>query len=340
MPYVAVSGITEPIHIVLGYSGAGMLRGRNVIVLTDNLACGPSNPDPVRHGEMRQAYWQIRGYQNLETAIFTAPRLAAAIAAYSETCPVVLWTAALWRESLSFWWTLDAIERTGLRRDRFLVAQPQSSSARVLSLGCFPRECWEDAFANRRLLRHQVLRSGAALWRKYAASSPRGFDRVRRGGLSAFPDLGSIGESHGWFFPQATSRTGRVRLSRLDQDLFDHLSTGHWVSPHAFLQDYPFAEAFLSLLGDESLPHRLHDWATHRAEQRPSLVVRSFGGRNNWTNVGYRLTPHGERVREEGLEVVDEGPPMFIGGCRVYTGMNPWVRHNRRGAWHIDRLYR
>src|SRR5437899_12459629 len=116
MPAYTFSGFDEPVHIVLGDGTAGTLRSCKVIVLRDNLAWGPSDPDPVRHGEQRRAFWrndllEVRWslpsrlrkqcVDALATEVFSAQQLATAIQAYPENRPVLLWTAALWQERLS-----------------------------------------------------------------------------------------------------------------------------------------------------------------------------------------------------------------------------------------------
>jgi hypothetical protein len=264
--------------------------------------------------------------------------LAAALEAFPPDRPVVLWTAALWKEQLSFWWTLDAIRRAGLKPERFWVAQPRCTHTHHTSLGCFNRAEMHRAFADRQPLSSEMLRSGASLWRKFAASSPRAFETARKNGSGPFPDLPTVAEVYGWFFPQAGSRSARLRLSVLDQALFDHLRADSWVRPiDCLMRDRRFVEDIIALLGDQWPLWRLHQWAHHGADD-PALLARSEQGASSWVNVSYRLTARGERMRVRGLETGHEAPPLFVGGCQVYGGNNPWVRRGGRARWRIERL--
>jgi hypothetical protein len=133
------------------------------------------------------------------------------------------------------------------------------------------------------------------------------------------------------------NQSSQLRLSGLDQVLLDHLGTDAWVRPHHFLQDRRFFEEFLFLIGDESLLARLHAWAVHNPTD-PVLLARQVAGASDWTNRAYRLTPLGERLRRHGLDSPHQAPPLFVGGCRVYTGTNPWVRRTNGHDWRIERL--
>jgi hypothetical protein len=350
-----LSRIDEPVHIILGDSAAGTLRGCQAIILTDNLAWGPSHPDRVRHGDLRKEFWRnwatngrwpkttrhIRQYiTGLEREIFTAQQLATALQAYSETRPVLLWTAPLWRERLCFWWTLDAIRGLGLDLDRFWVAQPKLSDSPETSLGCFCSEQLDEAFGSRLPLSAGLLRSGAVLWRKYAARSPSAFDEARRNSAASFPDLATVAEIHGWFFPRLSNRSHWLRLSRLDQALLDSLRTGAWIRPIDLLTDRGgFLLEFLHLVGDLLLLSRLDAWASHSPDD-PALLSQPAEGASSWTNIAYRLTARGERLRCQGLLHAEEAPSMYVGGCPVYEGTNPWVRRDLRTEWKIERFTR
>src|SRR5438067_351981 len=161
MPAYTFSRFDEPVHIVLGDGTAGTLRSCKIIVLRDNLACGPSALDPVRHGEQRRAFWRNwvlegpwsvsprvkkRRLDSLAAELFSAQQLATAIQAYPDNKPLLLWTAPLWRERLSFWWTLDAICQAGIHRERLWIAQPKLIHPAQTSLGCFCREELNEAF--------------------------------------------------------------------------------------------------------------------------------------------------------------------------------------------------
>src|SRR5262249_17693516 len=137
-------------------------------------------------------------------------QFAERIAAYPITRPVVFWTSPAWTDRLAFWWALDALKHGPLGRcwvaePRLPVEQRQHFHTPP-SLGAFaPRE-FEAAFAELRPLTAVVAQAGAALWRKYAAASPIGFDRARRTPSASFPDLREVAEAYGAFFPHAVGR--------------------------------------------------------------------------------------------------------------------------------------
>jgi hypothetical protein len=350
---MAFSRIDEAVHIFPSDLSVGPFGGCDVIVLRDNLIWGPCDPDPTRHAELRRAFWlewhlertwalsarlEQQYHDELVTELFSAFELAAALSHYPEDRSVVLWTVAAWMERLSLWWMLDAIRQAGLNRERFWIAQPQQDDSGAFSLGCVCSERLTEAFANRIRLSAGMLQSGASLWQKYSAASPRAFDAMRRKGSKWFPDLASVAELNGWFFPQVNgSRSARLRLSKLDQFLFQSLQVDAWVRPYDYFVDRRFCDEFLYRVGDLSLTTRLREWANHQSDE-PVLSSQEQEGVNYLTNVAYRLTRRGERMRDRGLERADEAPALFVGGCRVYSGANPWVRRNRGRDWSIERL--
>jgi hypothetical protein len=336
------------IHVVRGDSGAGTLRPRHFVVLRDTLSVGPCSVDPEKHREKRHTYWREnleedlagRPHQrdqylhSLDQDIFAAAQLADALRAFPGDQPVLLWTAALWRERLTFWWALDAIERTGLPRERFEVAEPE---VRDLTIGCFPEESFRSAFARRRPLSARTLREGASLWRKFASPSPRLFEEARLRGSEAFPDLSVVAEPLGWFFPRVEDEAGkRLRLGTLDQLLLDQLSPDDWLRPVELLRERRVLEHFFPL-GDELIGRRLRAWSAHQPTA-PLLLHRQVKGVNRWTRVEYRLTSSGLRIREEGLGRAEEAPLLEVGGFRAYAGKPPWVLHSQGEGWRLRPL--
>src|SRR5258708_27979986 len=106
-----------------------------------------------------------------------------------------------------------------------------------------------------------VLRSGAALWRKFASRSPVAFDFARRTGSRPFPDLSTVAQRHGWFFPSVSGQSRRIRLSGLDQALFDRLPSEQWTRPLDLFDDGHFIRDHVLPLGDAAVMDRLFSWA-------------------------------------------------------------------------------
>jgi hypothetical protein len=356
MARTAFTRMDEPVHLMVGDSAGGTILNvrprRDGIVARDNLAWGPCDADPVRHGEIRRAFWRAaqrerdrRAGQWSSRADLTisdrddAGLFAARIRAFPEGRPLLFWTTEAWMDSLWFWWALDAIERAGVSRERCWVARPAAVGAPDDCLGFFAEVALNEAFDRRTPLDAGLFRSGAALWRKFAAASPAGFDPARRQGVRRIPSLSRLGERHSWFFPRLEEAEGRLRLSHFDQGLLDRFDRGAWRTAHAALCYAPDLLAdYVHLIGDGSMVDRLHAWAAHRPDD-PALLSRREDGAG-WAGASFRLTPLGERIRRDGLDHPSEAPPMFVGGCEVYAGERPWVRLADGVSWRLARLRR
>jgi hypothetical protein len=313
--------------------------------------------DPQMHGSGRFAFWLAelaasnpgdarhwrKSFKHVERTILSAGQLASALREFPESLPVLLWTAPLWREHLSFWWLLDAVARAGLNLKRFEVAEPRPDVGDAqqewqFKLAHFTRAELLAAFDSRVPLSRRMLREGRTLWRKFASASPAAFDAARRKGSPCFPDLVGVAEMHGSYFPQADGNgRGGLRLSALDQVFLGKLQGRAWVSPHDCLYDRRLLD-FLLPLGDLILPSRLSAWAAH-APDDPVLLTRQLRGVNVFTNFAYRLTPRGRRIVEQGLASGTEAPPLAVGGCRAHAGRNPWVRRADGNGWRLERLF-
>lgn len=357
MPPIVFSRMDEPVHVVLGDSAGSTARHArlDVIALRDSLRWGPSHTDPIRHGELRAAFWRdtyAEGWnvmrprersslqEALRTARFSARELIEAILERPHTRPVLVWTVVSWQERLHFWWVLDALRLSGLSLDRFWVVQLQPVfDGTIDCLGCFSVDALEAALPQREPLTPGLLDAGAELWRKYASPTPTEFDEARRRGFPAFPDLPAVGEWHGHLYPQVIRPTQRLRLSLLDQAFLARLAPDAWHRPIDLLRDRDFMHLLFGVAGDQLAAQRLWAWANHTPHD-PAILSRRVRGVNNFNNVEYRLTPRGDRICREGLESVAEAPPMWAGGCRVYDAENPWVRVVDGDQWRIEQFAR
>lgn len=82
-------------------------------------------------------------------------------------------------------------------------------------------------------------------------------------------------------------------------------------------------------VGTRSFLVRLKQWADS-LPHRPAIKWRSIqSGANEFTCVAYRLTEYGRRLLYDGLEAPFDAPPMFAGGCELYTDGPVWVRYER-----------
>jgi hypothetical protein len=347
-----MSAVNDYIHILPNISAAGVFYRCGAILLADNLVVGPSSIDPDEHSALRRNFWRAdiesralsprqkrRHLDGVEDAILGAGLLADELRRFPEDRRVVLWTGGLWRELLAFWWALDALHRHGFSPARFDVAQPPlgrfADERWEFSLGCIPDNQLVEIFGKRTTLGASRARAGRSLWRKYATSSGA-FDSARRKGSRHFPNLAPIAETHGWFFPRVDTRRGRVRLSVIDQLIFGVMRTGRWIPPIACMKDRALFH-FLLAIGDEFILCRLREWAEH-CPNSPALLARPAPGVSRFTDVAYRLTPLGVRLRDEGLDSVREAPPLAVGGGVAYGGNNPWIRYDDGAHWRLERL--
>jgi hypothetical protein len=58
-------------------------------------------------------------------------------------------------------------------------------------------------------------------------------------------------------------------------------------------------------------------------------------GVSEFTAASFQLTATGERLREQGMASPDEGPRMWVGGCRLY-GKRARVRRKRGRCWVFE----
>jgi hypothetical protein len=315
---------------------------------------------PARHHRKRRSFWQavLQGDEGAVarksggSAAQAADQLlsgrdfTARLAAYPPDRPIVLWTAPSLPDRLAFWWVLDCVRRARLARGRFWVAEPRRAGEGARpgfhpapTLGQYPRETFAAAFAGLRPLDARTALDGAALWRLFAAPSPEGLDRARRSRSPAFPDLRLAAETYGSFFPRVSGRRRpSLKLSEVDQRLLDALEAGEWLRPvDVMRKDFRTLELFLPF-SDLLFTHRLREWARHWPSEPALLAKAEPLGPSEFTDVAYRLTPRGDRLRRHGLGRPEEAPPLSVGGCCLYAGSPTWVRRDRGRAWRIERL--
>jgi hypothetical protein len=353
--------IEQSVHIVLGDSAAGSIHlagARDFIILRDPLCPGPCSVNPTHHRHRRETY--LRGYvarltgrktrvraelmRSLSREILSAPQLVSALAAFPSARPVILWTASSWQDRLNLWWVLDAVKRSRLKLGRFWIAEPApewheaEGEMPVTTLGQYSPPSLRGAMATLRPLVVGTLRAGTALWQAFAGRSPRAFDLARRRARPHFRGLSHVTRGYAFLLPQANGRRpARLTLSEFDQRLFDTLRTDAWKRPVDLLR-HDTIDLLFCCYGDRWLPRRLAEWS-QLSRPHPALLTRAEAqGVNDFTANSYRLTPHGARLRDEGLRDPREAPAMFIGGCRLYGSHPTWVRRSAGLKWWVERL--
>jgi hypothetical protein len=245
-----------------------------------------------------------------------------------DDLPVVIWTSGEWGDLLARIWLLDALLEMEVDPGRLFTA-PCRFTWRGGSLA-HPR--WK---ARPRRLPDGALAEGSTLWRAFASPSPVGFDAIRRAGSRSFPALEIAGREHGASFPRIQRGSRRLRLSVLDEALLLGLAGGSWRPAIEVVVDSWFP--LMPRSGDLLAFARLRTWARHRPG-RPAVLERQGTETSPRANRLYRLTAHGERLLERGMDSVDDAPPLWIGGCQVHHPAAPWVRRDDRADYRIERL--
>jgi hypothetical protein len=249
----------------------------------------------------------------------------------------VIWTSREFTDRLRFWWFADAIRRSRLTFVNSWVVEetyfgfygPHGVGART------PAELRQAFLEARRFTRPWVALA-ASLWRHYAGKSPRDFDQACRKAYARAPNLKIDTRIFSAFFPQINvARGSQLRLSEFDQTLFNQLDTVQWRRPIDLFNHEVYK--FVSL-GTSIIPWRLKAWDTHLVSN-PSITTRNDGPADNaFKAISCRLTAHGKRLRDYGLEKVTEAPGLALGGCVAYAPNPPWVRWNRGNRSYIDLL--
>jgi hypothetical protein len=169
------------------------------------------------------------------------------------------------------------------------------------------------------------------LWSSFTAPSPAAFDEARRLGVASFPDLAECATGHAAWFPWR--RDGRLFLSYGDQLLFDCLDTEWeekpaWGRIHGAPRGKEVANHLLSWFGDGGTMERIDGWRAVGAVERREVPDRP------WFYY-LRLTALGQRLRDVGVESVDQLPPIYVGGCLVNDPDQPWVREGEDSDWRL-----
>jgi hypothetical protein len=349
----------DAVHVIHGESAACSLKilgCREIIILNDPMFPGPCDIDPVRHIQKRKAnllsYGELfhgphaEGRQEIWSQIAQdlpdASDLVRRLMAFHNK-PIVLWASENFSDRLNLWWILETLCKGEVDLDDYWVAEarwPHTESPYYprSSLGGFTPAELAQAFADRSKLNRRIGHVGATLWKKFASSCPREFNKACLKNSASFPNLKNETRIYLSFFPQiGKPPESDLRLSEFDQTLLGTLHPGHWVRPIDMLRANIQLCHFM-VFGDLLLIKRLGEWAGHSPAYPAILSRQEPQGDNDYTAFSYQLTWHGKRLRDYGLETPMEAPLMHLGGCSVYTQDPTWVRRWRGQRSSIESL--
>jgi hypothetical protein len=319
---------TQVAHVVHGDSVAGsqrLLGAGTLQVVRDLLTYGPCDADPERHVQLRLAHWQAPSDRASEFS------LAATVSAWPAEQPIVVWATRAWSDQLFFWWTLDALARAHVQPSRVWWAEPVTYHP-LAATGAAPPAELARALAQARPITPELVDAARELWLRFASPSPLSFDELRRAGSTAVPELASIAEPHGWWFPQFTN--GVLRLSEMDELLL-HTFDSEWRGPETLLHGAradDITHGLFNVYGDTIVIARLMEWTARGVLEH---LRRNGAG---WGEHAFRLTEAGSRLRDEGMQSVAAAPPIYIGGCRTHDPERPFVCVVDSSGWRLALL--
>ncbi len=312
------------------------LGATNIIAANDCLLIGPCRFDPLDHARAREAWWSSpERWEHLYSAeVRWEP-------------PVVLWVAASLVERVNSWRTCSWLRSRGIAADDVAVleldpvpprrtpAPPPPPFNCIASVSHHPDEVLLQRLAEARSISEVRYAQAASLWASYTAPDPTPFVEACLRGVEGFPELPALWMLLSAFFPR-TAPAGGLRLGRFDELLLSLLSD-EWRTPvKVFVHDSPMGvelRQLASCTGDLFVAARLARWAEHGE----TPAIERIAGPKPETPMlaaSYRITEHGIRLREAGLDKVTEAPPLPLAGTEAYGAEAPWVL---REDGHLER---
>lgn len=350
--------VSDAVHIG-PYAALSRIAGlRHTVPLRDSVHLGPCHHDARKHYDARRRYWLSWDQQvpaasksqarrnrrtlekSFENDVYSGHQLKDELQKSPPEFPVVLWSARTWKDRLLLWWALDSLRQCNVAAERIWLADSSTPECRRTladreCIAAHSTDLLQTAFSQLQPVGRRRLRSGAALWRKFAAKSPRAFDRARRTESHLFPELRKIGDAHRSMFPRLVR--GRLRPSELDQLLLDQLDDTEWVRPVDVVIRSFRRKGFSTSWEEGFLRLRIQQWETHRT-QNPVLASAPRDGVNSLTNIAHRLTDRGRRIQQRGYECLEDAPSLQVGGCLIHSRKSPWVRTGQNSDWRVERL--
>ena len=283
--------IHDAIHIMPGDSAGGALKPTRMRVRVDHdmLACGPCDPDPRRHANLRSAFWkseyELGGWRWTPHHDLKWPR----------TGRVALWTSSRLADRLFFW---RAVDRLADREIELWRVEARSAGSVVRGVGAMPPGGIRHSVARARSMNTQDLAAARRAWRAFTSGDlevvARLVDRELRSAI-----LDSL--------PRRSD--GHLRVSKRDEMLLRGFNS--WRTPLDALKPHL---SKLLVFGDLVILTRLLRWTRM---PNPTLTARNFAATISWKGPELMLTPFGRRVLEE-LPSPADAPPLFMGGQEIY----------------------
>jgi len=317
--------IQDCIHLVSTSPAAGHVltaggKRSRIRYASSCLTIGPCDVEPDRHVTRRRA-WEAERPWPLPLTLVGLEELAAAIAGDG---PVAVWATHAFQDLVWLWWALDGLQRLSVDPRRLFVVRPHVDGPFQTVGGTMAGE-GRAAFETAVPIVDEVLVEGAVMWSRYASTSPLAFDEARRRGSRVFPELTVSAEIHGAWFPRLDGE--RLFLSRLDEVLLGRVGDSACTSGE--LLDGASRELLEPFDGFFPI-ERLRAWASHGV-----LARETHSDRDMFRQDSFRLNERTRRLLAEGLERVDDAPPIHVGGCLVNDPTSPWVRVGDGDGWRL-----
>ena len=333
-----VPDFTEAIHLAAGTALASIGKGLSCIWLQDCLRIGPCALDTEQHFMCRYEYWMTEferrekyasrrdaprrrreHEESLHSQVTSAKSLKRHLDEFPSSRPIAVWTSQNWSDSLLCWWLMSCFARMKTLLDRiWLVSCETTEPLAVQGVDVLSRFYADDVAP----LRQDQLDDAAQMWHQFVSNDPTGFSE------SLLAVLPHAAREYYRCFPRAVEDS--VKLSELDQFLFDNLASDHWLRPvDLMIQMLNDWEDIGAWFGDLLVASRLIQWDN---PVWPVLESRPIEGVNACTSVEYRLTELGTQLRDTGLSVLEKAPTIWTGGCELYAGPQLWCVEGIEGT--------
>lgn len=309
--------IEQAVHICPGVMDIGLPRGvspNRVILLRDSLAQGPVRVDPHEHAQIRRNYWKSHhGFQRpgkpqkWSDAVSVSNFHEFAERITSQPTPeVVIWRVP--EQPLCDLWAMDCLERMDFSRRKVFLCVSRQPAWRIAGAN-------NRGLENHRLSKAQ-LRTGAALWKKYATAGPtvvlNAFDKANE----RLCGIGASIEPLMLAMPRRGDARGQFRLSRLDERILNQLKQSKWQCA-ANLREIRCKSGYA--FNHTAIAQRLRAWAEHASANRLVEYENASRAVNHLTDRVYRLTRFGGICIKRGMDRLDIAPPMQVASWNLYA---------------------
>jgi hypothetical protein len=340
--------LAKSLHICPDRSFASALETlglRNIVTIEDDLMIGPCGVKCGSHFRRRTNFWKKfpEGFfgashaTQLRWAVKkpnTRAGLQQLLGPGSRKAPIVLWTTPTLRDRVPYWRLLSVMSEFGTEHRRCRLIEPTvRHKRRFVSLGCLDLDEIGVAMATIGLLTESEIALGTMLWQAFALGRPAAFLRCLEEAPSARAGGRDLAESYLAFFP-ALAPHGRLKLSKVDQVIFNLLSAHSWKSAIDLISKYTRS---IDSGGLEFVPFRLLSWARTTRDD-PVLLCRVESQQDgDLRGMLFKLTARGAEFRSRGLPLHDQFPAVHLAGIRPSKSKR-WVRTRKRGRWILQQI--